>query len=104
MPGRQGGRGKGRRPTWQHQTKHELSSQSELKKPLVTVDYQPEWGLKVAEAMYLFDQEAAKLNVHYCVDGGSGSQQFGYNLKISVSKSSEDKVREIVARLQFKAR
>jgi hypothetical protein len=71
---------------------------SELVKPLSCVVYRTKCE-KLAQAMYRFDQEAAKVGLKYFVAGGTGNRYWGYNIKLVVSTNMEQVTQTIVRRL-----
>ena len=56
-------------------------------------------GKTLSEAVYLFDQEAGRNRVPYCVENISGNQVFGFRFHIFVEESKYRRAQEIIAKL-----
>jgi hypothetical protein len=100
-PGRPGRALKRKKSEWEKQAAHMVESREGLPQPVTTLSFPEIWGKSPSDAIYLFDQEMAKVTIPYFMDFKGGRR--GYVFLIYVSENAAVTVQRIIDRLRHAA-
>lgn len=97
-PWRDGGRRKQKVTEWRKQAAHAVAELTELTGELTEVHYSCPFGRTPGESIYLFDQEAARIGLHYFAELGGFRLAPMFSLHVPVDQA--EAVHAIVSRLR----